>query len=256
MNTPSPLIPQGSLQQARGKSNVRIAIFTILAIHVLLLGGLLIQGCKRDTKTADGAATNNVADIGFQPMTNAEVAIAPAPLVSSNPPGNLSVSTQTNPVVMTENMAPGTRDYVVVKGDILASIAKKNGVTVKEIEAANPGLVPTKLKIGQKIQLPASATSTTGASGNTTASRSTGFDGPGGDTVSYTVKPNDSLTKIARAHGTTPVALRKLNGLKTDQIKVGQKLRLPAGHGGATDAAGAAITSTNYITPLPAGSAR
>lgn len=256
MNTPSPLIPQGSLQQARGKSNVRIAIFTILAVHVLLLGGLLIQGCKRDTKTTDATPTNSVADIGFQPMPNTEVAMTPAPIGSSNPPGNVAASTPTSPIVMTENMAPATKDYVVVKGDILASIARKNGVTVKEIEAANPGLVPTKMKIGQKIQIPASSSSTVGTSGNSTANRSTSSEGPGGDTVSYTVKPNDSLTKIARSHGTTLLALRKLNNLKTDQIKVGQKLRLPAGHGGATDAAGAAITSTNYITPLPAGSAR
>ena len=30
-------------------------------------------------------------------------------------------------------------EYVVVKGDTLGKIAKKNGVTLKAIEAANPG---------------------------------------------------------------------------------------------------------------------
>jgi len=41
MNTPSPLIPQGALPNARGRSHIRIAVFTILAVHVVLLGALL-----------------------------------------------------------------------------------------------------------------------------------------------------------------------------------------------------------------------
>ena len=48
-------------------------------------------------------------------------------------------------------VTPAATEYIVVKGDILETIAKKNGVTVKALEAANPGVVPTKLKIGQKL---------------------------------------------------------------------------------------------------------
>ena len=39
----------------------------------------------------------------------------------------------------------------MVKGDSLWKIAKKNGVTVKAIEAANPGIDPARLKVGQKL---------------------------------------------------------------------------------------------------------
>ena len=42
----------------------------------------------------------------------------------------------------------------------------------------------------------------------------------------YVVKPGDNLGKIARANGTTPQALKKANGLKSDVIRVGQKLRV------------------------------
>ena len=49
----------------------------------------------------------------------------------------------------------GGSEYVIVKGDSLAKIAKKNGVTLKALQAANPGVVPTKLKVGQKLTLPA-----------------------------------------------------------------------------------------------------
>ena len=256
MNTPSPLIPQGSLQQSRGKSNVRIAVFTILAIHVLLLGGLLIQGCKRETKTDETVASTNAAnDVGFAPMTNAEVALSnPAVSVPSNPP--VVVTPPSNlPSGVNEVPAVATKDYVVVKGDILAAIAKKHGVSVKEIEAVNPGLVATKLKIGQKIQIPASSHPAS-SNGSSALASTASHESAGSDTTTYTVKPNDSLTKIARTHGTTPLAVRKLNNLKTDRINVGQKLKIPGSRSSTSEAAGAALTNTNYVTPLPASSAR
>ena len=58
MNTPNPLIPQGSLQGTKGRSNVRLAVISIVAIHIVFFGGLLLQGCKRDAKLADAGETN------------------------------------------------------------------------------------------------------------------------------------------------------------------------------------------------------
>ena len=43
----------------------------------------------------------------------------------------------------------------------------------------------------------------------------------------YVVKSGDSLSRIAHAHGTTVKALKTANHLKSDRIKVGQKLKLP-----------------------------
>jgi peptidoglycan endopeptidase LytE len=42
------------------------------------------------------------------------------------------------------------------------------------------------------------------------------------------VKSGDTLIKIAADHHTTVKALRSANNLKTDSIKVGQPLKLPA----------------------------
>src|SRR5690606_4292605 len=111
-------------------------------------------------------------------------------------------------------------------------IAKKMGVSVKAIQDANPNVVPTRLQIGQKLQIPASAsvTSTTSAasadSGNT-----------------YTVKSGDVLEKIARRNGTTVKAIMSLNNLRTTTIRVGQKLKLPGNPEPAS--------SPSYVTPLP-----
>ncbi len=45
-------------------------------------------------------------------------------------------------------------DYTVKAGDTPAKIARAHGVSPAALMAANPGLEPTKLKVGQKINLP------------------------------------------------------------------------------------------------------
>jgi LysM repeat protein len=57
-----------------------------------------------------------------------------------------------------EGSAPGTVSsdgtYTVKSGDSLAKIARANGVSLADLEAANPGVDPKRLKVGQKINLP------------------------------------------------------------------------------------------------------
>jgi len=115
-------------------------------------------------------------------------------------------------------------EYTIVKGDTFERIAKNSHVSIKAIADANPGIEPTKLKIGQKIHIPSPSTlavpTVAGAAPNEATSVS-------GEHI-YTVKSGDNLTKIAAQHGVTVKALRAANGLKTDSIKVGQKLKVPA----------------------------
>ena len=47
--------------------------------------------------------------------------------------------------------------------------------------------------------------------------------------TSHTVKPGDTLGKIASAYGTTVELLKRANGLKTDLIRPAQKLKIPKG---------------------------
>jgi LysM repeat protein len=42
------------------------------------------------------------------------------------------------------------------------------------------------------------------------------------------VKSGDTLTKIAKAHGTTVRAIKAANNLTTNKISVGKKLKLPS----------------------------
>ncbi len=45
--------------------------------------------------------------------------------------------------------------------------------------------------------------------------------------TTISVKRGDSLWRIAQTHGTTVTNLKKINGLKSDRIIVGQQLRIP-----------------------------
>lgn len=47
--------------------------------------------------------------------------------------------------------------------------------------------------------------------------------------ATHTVKPGETLWRVAHNHGTDVETLRRLNGLRDNTIKVGQKLRLPGG---------------------------
>ncbi len=62
------------------------------------------------------------------------------------------------PAAARPGVVTGTVDangnYSVAPGDTLAKIARKFATRIDAIEAENPGLDPTKLKVGQKIRIP------------------------------------------------------------------------------------------------------
>ncbi len=238
-NNQSPLIPQGSLldQKNKGRTRVRIAVFIVLAIHGIGLLALLMQGCRKPDETALNHTTEPTNspptfETPSNPPTAPETNPAPAvPPATTNPPApTLPETATTNPPVPPAPELPiaGTQ-YKIVAHDTYAKIAKKFHVPVKAIVDANPGVDPTRLKVDQTIHIPAAGA----------PSATTGGVGPGAGTEAavggqtYVVKSGDSLTKIAGEHGVTVKALRAANALKTDKIRVGQKLKIPAKAGKA-----------------------
>ena len=243
MNNPNPFVPKGSLleQQSQRRSRLKIAVGCVVVVGSLGLITMLIQGCKReapDTANATPPVDTNMPALD----TNAP------PVVDTNLPPPLPPVAQTNAMVMPPPPPPpvapdvtagiGT-DYVVVQGDTLAKIAKAHGVTLKALEAANPGVDPKKLKIKQKLTIPASTKSDA-----TSVAPSSAPDASGGE--NYTVKSGDTLTKVAKKQGVSLKALKAANNLTTDHIKVGEKLVIPA----KAEAAAPAPTTDN--TALPA----
>ena len=131
-----------------------------------------------------------------------------------------------------------------MKGDTFSTIAKKYSIKVKELEAANPNTPPTKLKVGQKLTIPA-AGETSATPMGTAAPADTGSE-----TV-YAVKNGDTLTKIAHEHGISVKTLREANDLKTDKIKVGEKLKIPE-KGSSASAAPAPAPAPAPVEAAPA----
>ncbi len=94
--------------------------------------------------------------------------------------------------------------YVVQNGDSLWKIANKYGITVNELKSLN-GLTSNNLTVGQILEVPGSSSSASGT---------------------YTVKSGDSLWKIANEYGLTVAELKSLNGLTSDNLSIGQVLKV------------------------------
>lgn len=105
--------------------------------------------------------------------------------------------------------------YTVKRGDTLFKIAKEYGVSVNDIINFNQ-LTSTGLTIGQQLLIP-------NATNNNNSSQI-----PNNNTITYTIKPGDSLWKISRQCNTTIDEIVSLNNLQTTVIQPGTTLLLPA----------------------------
>ena len=98
--------------------------------------------------------------------------------------------------------------YLVRRGDTLSEIAEANGVTEGQLRKLN-NLRGDRIGAGQRLRLRAGETDSEEA-------------------TEYLVRRGDTLSKIARRFDVGVGFLKQLNGLKSDRIRPGQKLRLRA----------------------------
>ncbi len=99
-------------------------------------------------------AASMTAAVGCEKNKTTEVTEAPPPPVMEPAPAPPVLTYEPAPAAP----APGAGgSYTVKKGDTLWSIAQRtygNGQRWQDIVAANPGLDPKKLRVGQTIVLP------------------------------------------------------------------------------------------------------
>lgn len=98
--------------------------------------------------------------------------------------------------------------YTVKAGDTLYGISNQFGVSVTELAELN-GIKGSNLQIGTTLKIPQNL----GTNPN--------------NMFMYTVKPGDTLFKIATKYNTTVKRIMDLNYLKDTNLKVGEVIRIP-----------------------------
>ena len=101
--------------------------------------------------------------------------------------------------------------YRVRRGDNLSTIARKYGVSVRDLQRWN-SLSGSKIRSGQRLYLYPSGSGASAAPKQTV----------------HTVRRGDNLTAIAKRYGVSVSNLRSWNGLSSSRIVPGQKLKLYA----------------------------
>lgn len=107
---------------------------------------------------------------------------------------------------------PGGK-HTVRAGDTLWDIANQYDMTVAQLTAANPGVSPDTLHVGQTLTIPSKTSSVPSAASSGAI---------------YTVKPNDTLWDIASRHGLFVNDLIAANpGVDPQRLMAGQTLLIP-----------------------------
>jgi membrane-bound lytic murein transglycosylase D len=111
--------------------------------------------------------------------------------------------------------------HKVRSGETLSTIARKYSTTVKNIKRWT-GIKSDKLRIGQRLIVgwsngvpPAKSSSKNATSTSDTKA------------TYHKVRKGETLSTIARKHGTTVQKIKKANNIKGDNIQVGQRLSIP-----------------------------
>lgn len=106
----------------------------------------------------------------------------------------------------TQNTSSGqaSSTYRVVSGDTLGEIAAKHGVTISQLRQWN-GISGSRIRVGQRLDI---------------------YPGSSRASISYTVRSGDTLIEIAGKHGVTVGNIKSWNSLRSNTIKIGQKLTI------------------------------
>ena len=213
----------------------------VLGVHAAIIGGVLLSSGCGTTKPQKVEAppapvlppTTEPAPLAVKPVITPPVPIEPAP-------------------TMKEPLEAKT--YVVQPGDSLDRIARRFGVSARELMELNGIKNANTLRVNKKLVLPPYAKE--GAAGKARVAHKAPAKksaakpavAPAGGSV-YVVQSGDSLERIAKRQGVKISALRAANQLSGDRIRAGQKLVIP---GKAEGAAPAAPTASATNEPAPA----
>ena len=139
------------------QSRVRQVVFLVLAVKIFAVVVLLIQSSIRASHTPNAGDTSASNARASSETTNTpSTAQLPVTVLraESHAPVAAAPVAAPKPAPLPATPAAAVKNYSVVKGDNYYKIAKANDVSVSALAEANPGVEPSKLKIGQVLHIP------------------------------------------------------------------------------------------------------
>lgn len=122
--------------------------------------------------------------------------------------------------------------HVVRSGDTLSALSRRYGVTVSAIQQANRMGRSTMIRVGRELTIPSVAAGSYPA-GSAVAE----VDSIRGETTTYRVRRGDTLSTIARRHGTSAQAIAAASGIGVQSLlRIGQRLTVVSGVSSASEA--------------------
>ena len=190
------------------------------AIAAVSAAPIVASASRPAAPTRSAPATSTRKEI-MAPLADVAVAVAtPAPAPPAAPEVVVAAAAD-------DTLAPVA--YLVQRGDNLTKLARENGVTIAQLKAWNQ-LTTDQVTLGQKLTLraPEEAVEPIVAAAPAPPARPTSAPAAPARRFlpkTYLVQPGDTLYNISRRYqGVTVEQLRRLNNLKSDAVKPGQKL--------------------------------
>jgi membrane-bound lytic murein transglycosylase D len=109
----------------------------------------------------------------------------------------------------------------VRRGETLSTIARRHGTSVNAIVRANNLRSRNRIRTGQRLKIPSRGATVRASTPIATGSQPA--------TLTLSVRRGDSLWKLASRYGTTVDRIKRDNGLRSDRLYVGQRLRINTG---------------------------
>ncbi|CRK81806.1 LysM peptidoglycan-binding domain-containing protein [Neobacillus massiliamazoniensis] len=135
------------------KSQVKTMYVTTSSLRVrekASMSSAVLGSLKLNSSVSVTSTMNGWAQIQF----NGKTAFVSEAFLTNNKPTN-------NEPLKNDSTITSSSVYVIKSGDTITKISKALGVSVSSIQALNPTVDPSKLKIGQTIKVPTTPASTT-----------------------------------------------------------------------------------------------
>lgn len=174
------------------------------------------------------AAAPKIADLtAARPEPVAPSVVAASAVVKPQAAAPVASAAKPAPVpAVVAAAAPSAGSYAVADRDTLWSVAKRLGVSPEALAAANPGIDPRRMSIGQRLAVPAGVEPAQLAKAQERPTPSAAPALAAGRT--HTVAEGDNFWSVARQHGVSVAALTEANpGVDPTRLRIGQGLAVP-----------------------------